>query len=51
VELRACGVHAVELLSAELGVRPSTLDFHLWTLGADDRYKAVPRHRTRTMAY
>lgn len=51
VELRACAVHAVELLAAEVGVTPSTLDFHLWTAGGGDRYKAVPRHRTRTMSY
>jgi hypothetical protein len=51
VELRAVAVHAVELLAAGAGITAAALDHHLWTRGADDRYKAVPRHRTRTMSY
>jgi hypothetical protein len=51
VELRAVAVHAVEVLAEMAGVTPAALDHHLWTRGGDDRYKAVPRHRTRTTAY
>jgi hypothetical protein len=56
VELRACAVHAVELLVAELaslGVDTTAggLDTLLWNRGAAERYKARPRHRTRTVAY
>ena len=56
VEIRACGVHAVELLAAALGARgravtPAELDARLWRRGGRYRYKAVPRHRTRTTAY
>ncbi len=57
VEIRACAVHAVELLGAErarLG-RPTTsmaLDYRLWTRGQQPEYKrAKPRHRTRTVFY
>lgn len=52
VELRACALHAVELLA---GQRPDTtplqLDDLLWTRGGRARYKAVPRPRSRTTAY
>jgi hypothetical protein len=51
VELRAVAVHAVELLAAAAGVTPAALDHHLWTRGGEARYKAVPRHRTRTVSY
>lgn len=50
-EIRACAVHACELISAELGVPPRTLDVWLWNRGQEPRYKAVPRHRTRTTFY
>ncbi len=55
-ELRACAVHAVELLAATLVAmgRPATpaqLDLLLWTRGGDQRYKARPRHRTRCVFY
>jgi len=50
-EIRACAVHACELLAAELGVAPRTLDGWLWNRGQEARYKATPRHRTRTTAY
>jgi hypothetical protein len=50
-EIRACAVHACELIAAELGVPPRTLDNWLWNRGQEPRYKAVPRHRTRTTAY
>jgi hypothetical protein len=50
-EIRACAVHACELLAPRLGVPPRTLDNWLWNRGQQPRYKAVPRHRTRTTAY
>lgn len=56
VEIRAAGVHAVELLRAELAatgeaVRSSRIDEILWTRGGGPRYKAEPRHRTRSVFY
>ena len=50
-EIRACAVHACEAIAADLGVAPRTLDNWLWNRGQGPRYKAVPRHRTRTTAY
>jgi len=50
-EIRACAVHACELIAADLGVPPRVLDNWLWNRGQEPRYKAVPRHRTRTTAY
>jgi hypothetical protein len=50
-EIRACAVHACELIAAELGVPPRTLDVWLWNRGQEPRYKARPRHRTRTVYY
>jgi hypothetical protein len=52
VEIRACAVHAVELLVAARGDTTATaLDNVLWHRGAGPRYKAVPRHRARTTDY
>ena len=50
-EIRACAVHACELIARELRVAPRTLDTWLWNRGQEARYKAVPRHRTRTVFY
>jgi hypothetical protein len=50
-EIRACAVHACELMAAELGVAPRTLDSWLWNRGQAARYKATSRHRTRTVFY
>jgi hypothetical protein len=50
-EIRAAAVHACELIAAELGLPPRTLDVMLWNRGQDARYKAIPRHRTRTVFY
>ena len=50
-EIRACALHACELIAAELGVPPRVLDIWLWTRGQQPRYKAIPRHRTRTVYY
>jgi hypothetical protein len=52
VELRACAVHAVELLAREHhGMTAAEVDAALWYRGQAPRYKAVPRHRTRTVHY
>ncbi|MEJ7818483.1 MAG: queuosine salvage family protein, partial [Thermoleophilaceae bacterium] len=50
-EIRACAVHACELIAPRLGVAPRVLDGWLWNRGQQPRYKALPRHRTRTTAY
>jgi hypothetical protein len=50
-EIRACGLHACELIAARLGVPPRTLDTWLWDRGQAPRYKAIPRHRTRCAWY
>ena len=50
-EIRACAVHACEQIAPELGVPPRVLDVWLWDRGQGARYKAVPRHRTRTVYY
>lgn len=57
VELRACALHAVELMVAALrqAGRPVTamrLDYLLWHRGQQPFYKkSHPRHRTRTVFY
>lgn len=50
-EIRACAVHACELIAPRLSVPPRTLDVWLWNRGQGERYKAIPRHRTRTVYY
>ncbi len=50
-EIRACAVHACVTIAARLGVPEPTLDMWLWNRGQEPRYKAVPRHRTRTVYY
>jgi putative queuosine salvage protein len=51
VELRACAVHAIELLSAATPLSPADIDAVLWTRGGDGRYKSIPRPRCRNTAY
>jgi hypothetical protein len=56
VEIRACAVHAVELLVAAAGSDPAhptaaQVDEILWNRGQAAEYKAVPRHRSRSTAY
>jgi Potential Queuosine, Q, salvage protein family len=52
VEIRACALHAAELLVAAHGSTTATaVDNILWHRGGESRYKAVPRHRARTTAY
>ena len=50
-EIRACAVHACELLAARAGVAPRTLDNWLWNRGESDAYRRTPTHRTRTVFY
>jgi hypothetical protein len=51
VELRACAVHAVELLSTATPLSPAEIDAVLWNRGAAERYKSLPRPRSRNTAY
>ncbi len=57
VEIRACAVHAVELLvAASLEFEPAhptaaQIDEILWNRGQAPEYKAVPRHRASSTAY
>jgi Potential Queuosine, Q, salvage protein family len=52
VEIRACAVHAVELIvAARPGWTAAEVDQLLWLRGRGARYKAVPRHRSRCTAY
>jgi hypothetical protein len=50
-EIRGCAVHACELIARESGVPSRRIDGWLWNRGQAPRYKAVPRHRTRTVYY
>ena len=52
VELRACALHAVELLAAagQHRLSPAEIDMVLWTRGQEPRSKARPRPRTRSTA-
>jgi hypothetical protein len=51
VELRACAVHAVELLTAPAAQTAADLDNVLWNRGQGPTYKAIPRPRCRTVSY
>jgi hypothetical protein len=57
VELRACALHAAELLVEQFRAagRPEVtamgLDYALWNRGQAPHYKARPRHRTRSVLY
>jgi hypothetical protein len=56
VEIRACAVHAAELLvealrRARYDVTAQQLDYLLWNRGQAPHYKRRPRHRTRTVYY
>jgi len=50
-EIRACAVHACELIAKRLGVSAHTLDHWLWQRGQAPEYKARPRHRCRNVYY
>jgi hypothetical protein len=56
IEIRACALHAVELLKDALNasghaITSMELDFLLWNRGQQPAYKSIPRHRTRTVFY
>ncbi len=52
VEMRACAVHAAELIvAARPGLTAQQVDHLLWTKGGGARYKAAPRPRSRCTAY
>lgn len=56
VEIRACAVHAVELLvtaarSSMEHPSAAQIDEILWNRGQAPEYKAAPRHRSRSTAY
>ena len=50
-EIRACAVHACEQLAGRTGIPPRELDIRLWNRGQAPEYKALPRHRTRSVYY
>ena len=50
-EIRACAVHACALLARRTGMTERDIDNALWTRGGAPAYKAVPRHRCRTIFY
>jgi hypothetical protein len=50
-EIRACAVHACELIAQPTGVPARTIDNWLWNRGQGPEYKARPRHRCRTVFY
>ncbi len=50
-EIRACAVHACELISKRTGVPARSIDTWLWSRGQAPEYKARPRHRCRTVFY
>jgi Potential Queuosine, Q, salvage protein family len=50
-EIRACAVHACELISQRTGMPARTIDTWLWTRGQAPEHKARRRHRCRTVFY
>ncbi|MDQ3678902.1 MAG: queuosine salvage family protein [Actinomycetota bacterium] len=50
-EIRACAVHACELIVQRDGASARELDNWLWNRGQGPEYKARPRHRCRTVYY
>ena len=50
-EIRACAVHACALLAQRTGMTERDIDNALWTRGGAPEYKALPRHRCRTIYY
>jgi hypothetical protein len=50
-EIRACAVHACELIARRTGVAAHELDNALWSRGQAPEYKSRPRHRCRTVYY
>jgi hypothetical protein len=50
-EIRACAVYACELIAGHTGIPSRLVDNALWHRGQEERFKTIPRHRTRTTAY
>jgi hypothetical protein len=50
-EIRACAVHACALIARRTGMSERDIDNALWTRGGQPEYKAIPRHRCRTIFY
>ena len=50
-EIRACALHACEQLAERTGIPARVLDIRFWNRGQAPEYKAVPRHRTRSVYY
>ena len=51
VELRACAVHAVEIMAAKSGRSAIEIDRILWHRAQDQAYKSKPPHRCETKFY
>jgi len=56
IEIRACALHAVELIKHALNtsghnITSMGLDFLLWNRGQQPAYKSNPRHRSQTVFY
>jgi hypothetical protein len=50
-EIRACALHACELIAERSGMPARVIDNWLWNRGQAPKYKALPRHRCRTVFY
>jgi Potential Queuosine, Q, salvage protein family len=50
-EIRASAVHACALIAERTGMTERDIDNALWTRGGRPEYKAIPRHRCRTIYY
>jgi putative queuosine salvage protein len=50
-EIRAGAVHACALIAKRTGMTERDIDNALWTRGGRPEYKAIPRHRCRTIFY
>ena len=51
IEIRAAGVEVVERLAIRTGARPMDIDEMLWQRGGAPHYKAIRRHRARSLFY
>ncbi len=50
-EIRACALHACELIAQRTGLAPREIDAWLWNRGQAPECKARPRHRCRNVFY
>lgn len=51
IELRACAVHAVEIMAAKSGRTAIELDRILWHRAQEEHYKSITPHRCETKFY